>query len=101
MILPPGKGAEVKAALKADAGIAFSWMASGPVALDMHGEQPDAKEAWTTYSVEGSRQDGSGIFIAPFEGSHGWYWLNRGAEPVTVEIKVAGFHEKLYRPGQK
>ena len=34
----------------------------------------------------------------PFDGSHGWYWQNRGTEPVTVDIQVAGYQEKLYRP---
>lgn len=101
VVLPPGKGAEIKAALKSGAGIVFSWTSTGPVALDMHGERPGAKEAWTTYAVEASQQKGSGTFVAPFEGSHGWYWLNRGTEPVTVEVKVDGFQEKLYRPGHE
>lgn len=101
VVLPPGKGAEIKAALKSGAGIVFAWTATGPVALDMHGERAGAKEAWTTYAVEASQQKGSGTFVAPFEGSHGWYWLNRGTEPVTVEVEVDGFQEKLYRPGHE
>lgn len=101
VVLPPGKGAEIKASLKEGAGIVFSWTATGPVALDMHGERAGVKDAWTTYSVEAPQQQGSGTFVAPFEGSHGWYWLNRGTEPVTVEVKVDGFQEKLYRPGHE
>jgi hypothetical protein len=31
-------------------------------------------------------------------GTHGWYWQNRGTEPVTVEIAVTGFQPMLYRP---
>lgn len=101
VVLPPGKGAEIKAALKSGGGIVFSWTATGPVALDMHGEHPGAKETWTTYRVDLAQQKGSGTFVAPFDGSHGWYWLNRGTEPVTVEVEVAGFQEKLYRPGHE
>ncbi|GAA4796776.1 hypothetical protein [Lysobacter hankyongensis] len=96
--LAPGKGAEVKAALKAGDGIVFHWKATGDVALDMHGEQPDAKGAWTSYAVERAQREASGTFIAPFDGSHGWYWQNRGTAPVTVDIQVAGYQEKLYRP---
>lgn len=96
--LEPGKGAEVKAKLKAGDGIVFHWKASGDVALDMHGEQPDAKGAWTSYAVERAQREASGTFIAPFDGTHGWYWQNRGTTPVTVEIQVAGYQEKLYRP---
>lgn len=98
LTLAPGKGAEVKAMLKAGDGIVFHWTASGDVALDMHGERPDAKGTWTSYAVERSQREASGTFIAPFEGSHGWYWQNRGTEPVTVDIKVAGYQQKLYRP---
>lgn len=101
VVLPPGKGAEVKAALKAGGGIVFNWTATGPVVLDMHGERSGAKDAWTSYWVEPAQRQGSGNFVAPFDGSHGWYWLNRGAEPVTVSVEVAGFQEKLYRPGHE
>jgi hypothetical protein len=96
--LAPGKGAEVKAALKAGDGIVFHWKATGDVALDMHGERPDAKGTWTSYAVERAQREASGTFIAPFDGSHGWYWQNRGTEPVTVDIQVTGYQEKLYRP---
>lgn len=98
LTLEPGKGAEVKALLKAGDGIVFHWAATGDVALDMHGERPDAKGAWTSYAVERSQRKASGTFTAPFDGSHGWYWQNRGTEPVTVTIQVVGYQEKLYRP---
>ncbi len=98
LTLEPGKGAEVKAMLKAGDGIVFHWTATGDVALDMHGERHDAKGTWTSYAVEASQREASGTFIAPFDGSHGWYWQNRGTEPVTVNIQVAGYQEKLYRP---
>ncbi len=98
LTLAPGKGAEVKAALKAGDGLVFRWKASGDVALDMHGEAPGAKGTWTSYAVEAAQREGAGTFVAPFDGTHGWYWLNRGDAPVTVEIEAAGSLEKLYRP---
>ncbi len=96
--LAPGKGAEVKAMLKSGDGMVFHWKASGDVALDMHGERIGIKNAWTSYAVESAVREASGTFIAPFDGSHGWYWQNRGSDAVTVEIDVSGFQEKLYRP---
>jgi hypothetical protein len=42
---------------------------------------------------------GSGRLVAPFAGQHGWYWLNRGQQPVTVKVSVTGFQQKLFRPG--
>lgn len=96
--LPPGKGAEVKAHLGTGEGLTFRWQATGNVAVDMHGEQSNAKDAWTSYAVEASQQEAAGTFIAPFEGKHGWYWENRGTEPVTVVIEVFGFQSELYQP---
>ncbi len=96
--LAPGKGAEVKSALKAGQGLVFHWTASADVAVDMHGEAPEAKGTWTSYAVESAQREASGTFVAAFDGTHGWYWQNRGAEPVTVEIVVTGFQASLYRP---
>lgn len=96
--LPPGKGAEVKMHLKSGDGVVFRWTASGEVAVDMHGERPGAKNAWTSYAVETAQHEAAGTFVAPFEGSHGWYWKNRGTEEVSVQIEVTGFQPDLYRP---
>ncbi len=96
--LAPGKGAEVKAMLKSGDGMVFHWKATADVALDMHGERTGIKNAWTSYAVETAQREGAGTFVAPVDGSHGWYWQNRGTEPVTVEIQASGFQEKLYQP---
>lgn len=96
--LAPGKGAEIKAHLKQGAGVVYRWKASGDVAVDMHGERPEVKGAWTSYSVEPAQTHAEGTFIAPFDGTHGWYWQNRGEQPVQVEVEVVGFQADLYRP---
>lgn len=96
--LEPGKGAEVKSALKAGEGLVFRWTANADVAVDMHGEAEGAKGTWTSYAVESAQREAAGTFVAAFDGSHGWYWQNRGTTPVTVEIVVTGFQTSLYRP---
>lgn len=96
--LAPGKGAEVKAKLDTGEGLVYAWTATGEVAVDMHGEAPDAKGTWTSYSVEKAQRASAGTFVAPFSGTHGWYWHNRGATPVRVTIQATGFQPDLYRP---
>lgn len=96
--LAPGKGAEVKALMKSGDGLVFHWSADGDVAVDMHGERIGVKGAWTSYAVEPAQRAAAGTFTAPFDGSHGWYWQNRGGTPVTVHIEVTGFQEALYLP---
>lgn len=98
--LPPGKGTEVKAPMKAGDGMVFHWVASSDVAFDMHGDHANSTNGeYTSYWIEPSQREASGTFTAAFDGNHGWYWLNRGSEPVTVQVEVAGFQGKLFRPG--
>jgi hypothetical protein len=97
--LAPGKGAEVQAELDAGQGMVFHWSASGEVAVDLHGERPDSKEEYTSYDIEASQRQGAGTFVAPFAGTHGWFWKNRGQQPVTVTLTLTGFHKRLVRHG--
>jgi hypothetical protein len=99
LTLAPGKGGEIKAAMKSGDGFVFHWTASSEVAVDMHGEPTGAvDDEYTSYWIEPALRMGAGTFTADFDGTHGWYWLNRGASEVTVEVEVSGFHEKLFRP---
>lgn len=99
LTLAPGTGAEIKAHMKAGDAFVFNWTADGAVAVDMHGERVDAaKDEYTSYWIEREQSQASGSFTAPFDGSHGWYWLNRSDVPVTVQVDVSGFQQDLYRP---
>lgn len=98
--LAPGQGAEIKAAVTKGQAFVFQWTASGDVLVDMHGELPDAHDEYTSYWVDGGQREGSGTFVAPFDGNHGWFWQNRGKQPVTVKVTVTGFQTKLFRPGK-
>jgi hypothetical protein len=98
--IAPRKGMEVKAPLQAGEAMVFHWTASGDVSFDMHGDRRDAgKDEYTSYWVEPAQREASGTLTAPFDGNHGWFWVNRGDEPVTVELQVAGFQDKLFVPG--
>ncbi|MGE3541493.1 MAG: hypothetical protein AB7N91_29185 [Candidatus Tectimicrobiota bacterium] len=100
LVLQPGEGAEIKASMKAGERFVFNWTAAGgAVNFDMHGEELHAaKDAYTSYWRGKEQTHGQGAFAAPFDGTHGWYWRNRGAKPVTVSVSTSGFYEKLFRP---
>lgn len=40
----------------------------------------------------------AGSLIAPWQGTHGWYWQNRSDAPAVVRLRLAGFYELI--PGQ-
>lgn len=93
------EGSEIKALMKKGEQFVFSWTTDGgKVNFDMHGEQPNAGEAFTSYWKDKQQTSASGTFVAPFDGTHGWYWRNRGNKPVTITVKVSGFFNKLYQP---
>lgn len=40
----------------------------------------------------------SGMLVAPFDGDHGWYFLNESDQDIVVKLRVSGFYELI--PGQ-
>ena len=99
LTLQPDEGSEIKAVMRKGEQFVFSWTAEGgKVNFDMHGERPNAGDQFTSYWTAQQQASAQGTFAAPFDGTHGWYWRNRGDKPVTIKVKVSGFYEKLYRP---
>jgi hypothetical protein len=100
LTLRPNEGAEIKASMQQGERLVFSWAAQGgAVNFDMHGEKLNApSNEYTSYWKGSGATAGHGQFTAPYAGTHGWFWRNRGSAPVTVTVKTAGFYEKLYKP---
>jgi len=98
LTIAPHAGVELKAEMKAGDQFVFSWTATGPVKMDMHGEASLTAQDFSTYWKQKGLTQAQGTFMAPFAGIHGWYWRNQGATPVTVTLKTSGFYAKLVRP---
>lgn len=100
LTLQPDEGAEIKAKMKAGERFVFNWQTDGgAVNVDMHGEKLQAKsDEYSSYWKERHQTEAHGAFQAPFDGTHGWYWRNRGDKPVTITVNTSGYYEKLYRP---
>lgn len=91
LTLQPGEGAEVKATMQAGGEFAYQWSTGGPVVnFELHGEEIGAaSDVYTTYE-KGKSAGASGTFRAPFGGTHGWFWRNRTAAPVTITVRANG-----------
>jgi hypothetical protein len=98
--LEPHSGQEVKAHMTKGDSFIFQWASTGgPVKAEMHGEKRDAAEGeFTDYWKELEMTGGQGDFTAPFDGTHGWYFRNKGDTPVTVSVKTVGFYKDLFQP---
>lgn len=94
--LLPFEFIEYKYRLGEGAALAYVWNADDEVSFEFHGEPDDGPEGYAeTFSI-GKGVGKKGAFTAPFSGIHGWYWANRGAHPVTVTLRAAGFYTATY-----
>lgn len=94
LTLQPGQGEEVKATMKTGQEFAYRWSTDGgKVNFELHGEPIGAGSSDYTSYEKGSSSGASGTFRAPFDGTHGWFWRNRGSGPVTITVSANGGFE--------
>jgi len=94
--IPIGPDGEVEYKIKMKAGqaVVYSWQSdSGNVYYDFHGEPLNNPKGSQTYKKDEELKSANGAFVAPFEGIHGWYWLNLTAKPIKITLKISGFYE--------
>ena len=98
LTLQPDEGSEVKATMTVGDEITYEWTTGGPkINFELHGEEHGAAAGDYTSYEKGSSAGAKGTFRAPFDGTHGWYWRNRGKAPITITIKAKGRFEKFAR----
>lgn len=96
--LEPNQGLEVKATMAEGDRMVFNWTTEGgPVNFDMHGERFNDGNNFTSYWQGRDQSSASGAFEAPFDGTHGWYWENRGEGAVTVVLETSGFYNGIIK----
>ena len=88
--LLPYESIELKYVLDKGAPMWFSWHADGPVNVDMHSHPFDGGTEATESFVIADLRNQSAIYVAPFNGIHGWYWQNRTMQPVTLTLDATG-----------
>lgn len=82
---------ELKYDLAEGAPMIFSWTASAPVHLDMHSHPFEGGEELTeSFVIENEIPSQTAVYVAPFDGIHGWYWQNRTLDPVTLTLNATG-----------
>jgi hypothetical protein len=95
--LKPTEGVEYKLTMKAGAKVDFTWAAKdGVVNYDMHGT-PGAGAKEKSYKNGRGSAGEQGVLTAEFDGSHGWFWRNRGSKEVTITLKTTGAYGEIKR----
>lgn len=90
---------EYKAVMNRGDAIIYSWTADQDIYTDMHAHQPDDMEGanpdFFTRYLESESREQHGSIIAPYDGHHGWFWLNLGDGPTIIELTVSGYYQEL------
>jgi len=88
--LLPYEGIELKYVLDQGAPMVFSWRATAPVNVDMHSHPFAGGTEATESFVIADLAAQTAVYVAPFNGIHGWYWQNRTMQPVTLTLDATG-----------
>ncbi|HWK42335.1 MAG TPA: hypothetical protein VNR60_10420 [Croceibacterium sp.] len=89
--LAPYEAIELKYDMAEGAPVIFSWSATAPVHLDMHSHPFEGgEEATESFVINDSLPSQSAVYVAPYDGIHGWYWQNRNLDGVTVTLEATG-----------
>jgi len=100
--LDVGEQTEYKAIMQQGDAFVYHWkLEKGIVYTDFHadpGENAAAAgypEQYYIRYAESETAESSGSLVAPFDGNHGWYWLNIEEEPITITLEVHGYYDRV------
>ena len=89
----PEKGDQIEYMVEMKAGdtLTYSWTAGGADDFwhEFHGHTADT----VTFHKKAAGTEHRGVLVAPFDGIHGWYFENRTANRVVVNIRMGGFYK--------
>lgn len=95
LVVPAGDGIEYKVRAKSGAKINYQWKADDAVYTDVHGEPAGDESGYYESYVIATTAVMEGTIVAPFEGTHGWYWRNDGETHLRVELEARGQFEAV------
>jgi len=103
--LDVGEQVEYKAIMKQGDALVYRWSVnSETVYTDFHADPGEAAEGYPDrYYVrykEGEENESAGSLVAPFDGNHGWYWLNIENNPIKITLEVHGFYDHIEELGR-
>lgn len=93
--LAPNEGKEVKVTMEKGKTVSYKWVSSfGNVTFDAHGDSSALNIDYHSYK-KGQNSSDDGTITAEFDGKHGWFWRNRNASPVTIQLEVTGEYTEI------
>ena len=104
IVLRPGEGMEIKYHMPKGGGLVYSWTATDIVTYEFHGEPdknpPNARVGYyESYDLDDKvgKKQSHGVFLAPSEGIHGWFWQNPTKADVTLNLVSSGYYDWIFQ----
>ena len=92
--IPARSDKEYKLFIKDGASFEYAWSTNGAdVFYDFHGEPAGDTTGYFKSFKRSTGKQAEGSLTASFEGTHGWYWKNSSAFPVSITLKVKGDYQ--------
>jgi len=92
--LEPNQGREIKLVMREGSRVTYSWSTDrGVVNYDLHADSTNPPRKYYGYEKGSGKANAEGVLVAAFEGSHGWFWRNRGSQPLTVTLRARGDYQ--------
>lgn len=89
--IPAGGGVEYKLLMDKFQKAAYEWVSDGQeIYVDVHGEPTaDSTGYFESYTIA-TVSEMKGSFVAPFAGTHGWYWKNNSDQDINIQLIMSG-----------
>lgn len=95
--LRPFESLEIKFELLESETMQYSWSSdSEEVLYELHSEPHDAEPGYADSYERDRTRFNSGIYVAEYDGIHGWFWENRASVATTISLHVSGFYTAIY-----
>lgn len=93
--VPANKGLEYKFHLAQYASLIYEWSSDTALYFDLHGEPEGDTTGYFESFAAATGNEMKGSIIAPFAGSHGWYWRNDTDVDASITLKTQGNYEVI------
>lgn len=89
LTIAPAETAEIKVRMNQGEMVFYTWETeSGTINFDNHGDNENI--SYHNYTKGTFVAGDQGIIEAAFDGTHGWFWRNRGDESITLTLEIQG-----------
>ena len=90
------EGMELKYRIARGAGMLYAWTSDGSVHWELHSQPDDAPPGYAEFFDTNDGTASNGVYKAPFNGIHGWWFENQGDRDITITLRSSGFYTESH-----